>query len=78
MLSVGAICIEDRFCVSRKEGTGEVGGCTILADSAWQLLQLHGYRKDLVRAGWPILLLSCTNERRKQSFHLAGNPFLAL
>ena len=39
MLSVGAICFEDRFCASRKGGTGG-GGCTALADSAWRLLQL--------------------------------------
>ena len=31
-----------------------------------------GYRKDLVSAGWPVLLPSCTNKRRKQSFHLVG------
>lgn len=24
--------------------------------------------------GWPVLLPSCTNERRKQSFHLVGVP----
>ena len=37
-----------------------------------------GYRKGLVSAGWPALL-SCTNERRKWSFHLVdlGTPFLA-
>ena len=40
MLSVGAIRFEDRFCASRKGGTGEVGGCTALAHSAWRLLQL--------------------------------------
>ena len=36
-----------------------------------------GYRKGLVSAGWPVLLLSCTNERRKWSFHLVGAPLLA-
>ena len=44
MLWVGAIRFEDRFCASRKGGTGggqgEVGGCTALADSTWWLLQL--------------------------------------
>ena len=40
MLSVGAIRFEDRFCASRKGGTGEVGGATALADHAWRLLQL--------------------------------------
>ena len=36
-----------------------------------------GYRMGLVRAGWPVLLLSYTNECRKQSFHLVGALFLA-
>ena len=36
-----------------------------------------GYRKGLVSTGWPILLLSCTNERRKRCFHLVWTPFLA-
>ena len=47
MLSVGAIRFEDRFCASRKGGTGgggwgqgEVGGATAVADRAWWLLQL--------------------------------------
>ena len=36
-----------------------------------------GYRKGQVSTGWPALLLSCTNGRRKRSFHLVGAPFLA-
>ena len=40
MLSVGAIHFEDRFCASRKGGTGEVGGSTALGDCAWWRLQL--------------------------------------
>ena len=58
MLSVGAIHFEERFSASRKGGQGEVGVCTTLADSPWQLLQLA---IDLVSTGWPVLLLSCTN-----------------
>ena len=34
-----------------------------------------GYRKGLVSARWPILLLSCTNGHRKWSFHLVGAQF---
>ena len=49
-------------------GQGEVGGATAVADLAWRLLQLA-----LEKA----LLLSCTNGRRKRSFHLVGAPFLA-
>ena len=37
----------DRFCASRKGGTGG-GGCTTLADSAWQPLQLLPAQKH----GW--------------------------
>ena len=37
-----------------------------------------GYRKGLVSAGWPVLLLFCTNKHRKRSFHLVGTPFLVL
>ena len=36
-----------------------------------------GYRKGQVSTAWPALLLSCTNGRRKRSFHLVGAPFLA-
>ena len=39
MLSVGVIRFEDRFCASRKGGTGG-GGWTFLCDSAWWQLQL--------------------------------------
>lgn len=44
------------------------GGCAI----EWVC-----YRMGLVSIGWPVLLPSCTNKRRKQSFHRVGAPFLA-
>ena len=60
--------------VAERVGQGEVGGCTTLADSAWWLLQLvavaAGYRKGLVCAVWPILLLSWANGRRNGPFTL--------
>ena len=31
-----------------------------------------GYRMGLVSTGWPALLLSCANGRRKRYFHLVG------
>ena len=37
-----------------------------------------GYRKGLVSDGWPALLLSCINGRRKRSFQLVETPFLAV
>ena len=52
-----------------------MGGCTALA--ACMAAVAGGYRKGLVSAGWPVLLLSCTNGCRKCSFHLVGTPFLA-
>ena len=43
----------------------------------WQCMAAiaAGYRMGLVSAGWPVLLLSCTNKCRKRSFHLVGTPF---
>ena len=49
MLLVGAFRFEDRFCASRKGGTGEVGACTALADRAWRLLQLA------IEKAWSVL-----------------------
>ena len=69
MLSVGTT----RFEV----GQGEMGGYTTLPDRAWRLAVAAGYRKGLVSAVWPILLLSCANGHRKRSFHFVGAPFLA-
>ena len=124
--------------LAERVGQGEVGGCTALGESAWQLLQpwsmpsgpfvcllaqtgienapftlyrlnfwhfrqllvrrsilwsggpdywtlwltVHGAiavdcRKALVNARWAICLPSCTNGRRKCSFHLVGTSFLA-
>ena len=62
--------------LAERVGQGEVGGSTALADSAWRLHVAAGYRMGLVSAGWPVLLF-CTNECRKQSFHLVGAPLLA-
>ena len=76
MLSVGAIRFEDRFCASRKGGMRGGGGCHPEGDIAWRLLQL-AVEKPWSVLGWAICLLSCTNGRRKPSFHLVGTPFLA-
>ena len=40
ILSVGAIRFEDRFCASRKGGTGGGDESTALPDSAWWQLNL--------------------------------------
>ena len=40
MLSVGAIRLKIGSALAERVGPGEVGGCTVLADSAWRLLQL--------------------------------------
>ena len=76
ILSVGAICFEDRFCASRKGGTGG-GGWVHRFGRQCMVAVAAGYRMGLVSAGWLVLLLSCTNERRKRSFHFVGAPFLA-
>ena len=61
MLSVGAIRFENRFCASRKGGTGEVGGSTALADRAswlWQLaIEFHTMDSSLPNS-MPMDLLS--------------------
>ena len=54
----------------------EVGGCTTLADSVWQPVQLPVEKPWSMPGGLYICLPSCTNERRKCSFHLVGTPFL--
>ena len=61
--------------LAERVGQGEVVGSTALADCMAAVAA--GYRKGLVSSGWPALLLSCTNRRRKRSFHLVGTPFLA-
>ena len=38
MMSHLAMSLEDRFCDSRKGGTGEVGGCTRRVPAAWPCL----------------------------------------
>ena len=77
MLSVGAISFEDRFCASRKGGT-EGGGWVHCSGLQCMAAVAAGYRKGLVSAGWPNLLFSCANGRKKKrSFHLVGAPFLA-
>ena len=47
--------------------------------SAWQSMAAVAAAcwKALVNAGWAICLLSCTNGRRKRSFHLVRTQFLA-
>ena len=60
MLSVGAIHFEDRFCASKKGGTGEVGGCTALADSAWQRLQLPVEKPSSMPGGLFVCFLAQT------------------
>ena len=55
---------------------GELGGCTRLGDSAWRLLQL-AVEKSWSAPGGPFVCFSCTNRRRKHSFHLVRTPFLA-
>ena len=50
MLSVGAICFEDRFCASKKGGIG--GGGRVLARGAVHMTTaLAGCRKTLVGTG---------------------------
>ena len=63
--------------LAERVGQGEVGGCTPLGDSAWQLLQLAVERPWSMPCWWANCLLSYTNGSRKCSFHLVETPFLA-
>ena len=54
MLSVGGICFEDRFCASRKGGTGG-GGWVPLGDSAWRLYQQLVVEKPWSMPGGPFV-----------------------
>ena len=60
MLSVGAICFEDRFCTSIKCGI-ERGGQVIAQGAVHMTGALGGCRKALVGTGWTISLLFNTN-----------------
>ena len=63
MLSVGAICFEDRFCASKKGGIG--GGGRVSARGVVHMAAaLAGRRKALVGTGLAISLLFDTNRRR--------------
>ena len=53
-------------------GQGEVGRSTTPCMAA----VAAGYRKGLVSAGWPVLLVSCTNRCRKRCFNLVRTLFL--
>ena len=63
MLSVGAICFEDRFCASKKGGIG--GGGRVSAQGAVHMAAaLARCRKALVGTGLSISLLFDTNGRK--------------
>ena len=76
LLSVGTICLNIGPALAERVRQGEVGGCTTLADSVWQLVQLPVEKAWSMPGGLYICLPTCTNEHRKCSFHLAGTPFL--
>ena len=77
MLSVGAICFEDRFCTSKKARIG--GGGQV---STWGAMHMAAALADLQKpwsalAG-PFLILVSTNRLRNHSPPLIGAPFLDL
>ena len=63
MLSVGAICFENRFCASKIGGIG--GSGRVSARGAMHMAAaLAGCRKSLVGTGLGVSLLFDTNEQR--------------
>ena len=76
MLSVGAICFEDRFCASRKGGTGGSGRGIALGDSAWRLLWL-GIKKAWSVLDGPFFCFLVQMSVENCPFTLLGTPCLA-
>ena len=68
---------EDRYCTSRKDGTGGRGW---VHPSGLQRMVAIGAacRPALVNARWSICLLSCTGECIRHCFHLVGAHFRQL
>ena len=73
MLLVGTIRFENRFCASRKGGTGG-GGCTTLADSAWRQLQLP-VEKPWSKLGGPFVCFLAQTGVENTPFTLQGLHF---
>ena len=51
MLSVGAVCFENRFYASKKGGKGG-GGQVSAWDAVHMAAALAGYKKALIGTGW--------------------------
>ena len=77
MLSIGAMCFEDRFCASKKGGIGG-SGRAYSSHAMHMLAALAGSRMALVSIGWTISHLVSTNGCRNHSSPLVGAPFLGL
>ena len=60
MLSVGAMCFEDRFCTSKKGGIGGDGWVSVRG-AVHMAAALAGCRKALVGTGLSISFLFDTN-----------------
>ena len=77
MLSVGTICLEDRFCASKKGGIGGGGSVSPRGDvhMAAALAGCSVEKPWLALAG-PFLTLFSTNSLRNHSPPLAEAPFL--
>ena len=76
-MSLLAMSFGDRFCFSRKGGTGECGWVHLKGAKSMAASGL-GCRKPLVGTGWAISLLLCTNGLRKLFSGHAGPPFPAV
>ena len=77
MLSVDAFCFEDRLCASKRVRQEEVGGCTALADSVWQLLQLP-VEEPWSMPGGPFVCLLAQTGVESAPFTLYGLHFWLL
>ena len=75
MLSVGAICFEDRFCATQKGGIGR-GGRVSARGAVHMAAALAGCRKALVGTGWAISLLFDTNGHRYRVHSVLAAVFI--
>jgi len=72
-MSLHTMFFGDRFCVSRKDGTG--GGGWVYPKGAINMATTGlSFGNTLVGSGWATSVL-CTNRLRKQSSHLVWTSF---
>ena len=73
-LAQSVLKIGSAHALAERVGKGEVGGCTALADSAWQPLQ-PAVEKPWSMLGWPFVCLLAQTGVENAPFILYGHHF---